>query len=288
MGNLRLIDKFDVKIVDMESATWISDFVKSFKETGFAVLVNTGLDQRILNEVYREWAIFFNSPNKLEYVNKDSANSGFIPFKTEKAKDSNIKDLKEFYHLFYPFKDVPSGIDLEKTKLLTDQLSGIARHLLFVLQPEVPKEFADLQQEPLHKMAKDSTSNLLRILHYPKLSGVEIEEGAVRAAAHEDINLITLLPAATDSGLEARDLAGNWHKISGDKGMVIVNAGDMLQEATNGNIISTTHRVVNPDNLSKPRFSMPFFVHPKPESVLSSKYTAGQYLEERLKEIGLK
>jgi isopenicillin N synthase-like dioxygenase len=115
-----------------------------------------------------------------------------------------------------------------------------------------------------------------------------VEPGAVRAAAHEDINLITLLPAATQPGLEVQDLKGNWHKIECDPGTIVVNVGDMLQEASGGVFKSTTHRVVNPEGENVARYSIPLFVHPRSECVLSKKYTAGQYLDERLKEIGLK
>jgi isopenicillin N synthase-like dioxygenase len=120
------------------------------------------------------------------------------------------------------------------------------------------------------------------------LNGTE-EQGAIRAAAHEDINLITLLPAATEPGLQVKDKAGNWHDVKTDPETLVVNISDMLQEATDGFYRSTTHRVINPEgsDYSKPRLSMPMFVHPRADVVLSPRYTAGSYLNERLRELGL-
>jgi isopenicillin N synthase-like dioxygenase len=150
---------------------------------------------------------------------------------------------------------------------------------------------------PLHKMVEHSEQNLLRILHYPPLGlGSDAQritaDGAVRAAAHEDINLITLLPAATYPGLQVKTKDGEWiwADMNVPKDAIIVNAGDMLQEASGGYFKSTTHRVVNPTGLGATvsRYSMPMFIHPRPDVRLSDKYTAGEYLDERLKELGLK
>ena len=112
----------------------------------------------------------------------------------------------------------------------------------------------------------------------------------MRSAPHEDIDLLTILPAASAPGLQARDLQGAWHSIECDPGQLAINAGDMLQMATKGHFPSTTHQVVNPDGEGSrnPRFSMPFFFHPHPHVRLSDKYTAREYLEERLHDIGLK
>lgn len=288
MANLKIVkENFDVQTVDMESQDWISKFETSLRDTGFAVLTNHGVSSRVLESLYGQWAEFFQSPTKFMYEQPDK-NKGYVPFKTENAKGNDLKDLKEFYHVFLPFKALPKEVSIDDTKELTDELMKIARHLLFVLQPSVPKELAQLHGQPLHQMIKGSESVLLRVLHYPPVEYGEVSEGAVRAAAHEDINLITLLPAATQPGLEVRDLMGNWHKVKCDPGSIIVNAGDMLSEATGGLFQSTTHRVVNPEGANVSRYSMPLFVHPRSEVILSTKYTAGEYLDQRLKEIGLK
>jgi isopenicillin N synthase-like dioxygenase len=116
------------------------------------------------------------------------------------------------------------------------------------------------------------------------------EPSAIRAAAHEDINLITVLCAGTELGLQAQDIEGNWHEIQCDPGSIAVNTGDMLQMCSDGYFPSTTHRVINPeaDRMNVARMSMPLFLHPNDNVVLSDKHTAGSYLLERLQEIGLR
>ena len=161
--------------------------------------------------------------------------------------------------------------------------------LLEWVEKNTPEEVRSKFSEPLKNMIRGSKTNLLRIIHYPPFSGKE-DNKSLRAAAHEDINLITLLVAGTRPGLEAKDNNGTWHKITTDPGTIIVNIGDMLEEVSGGYYPSTTHRVVNPekDSNNDSRYSMPLFLHPRNEVVLSKKYTAGNYLNERLEEIGLK
>ena len=130
--------------------------------------------------------------------------------------------------------------------------------------------------------------NMLRIIHYPPLRETDSPQ-AVRAAAHEDINLLTILCAATSPGLQASDVDGNWFDVPTDPGMIVVNTGDMLQMATDGYFPSTTHRVINPpdDKRKTSRLSMPLFLHPHDHVKLSESHTARSYLTERLEEIGL-
>lgn len=137
-------------------------------------------------------------------------------------------------------------------------------------------------------MIENSQATLLRVLHYPPLTGEE-EPGAIRAAAHEDINLLTILPAANEPGLQVKGTHGEWLDVPSDFGTLIINIGDMLQEASQGYFPSTTHRVINPTGgrRDNSRISIPLFLHPNPDVVLSEKYTAGGYLEERLKELGV-
>lgn len=285
---LRVVSGFRVETVDLQKFTWPQDLIFSFKKTGFAVIKNHKIEKSLLDSVYSDWAQFFASPSKKHFKTENGVN-GYFPFKSENAKGNPVKDIKEFYHVFAPFDmdSRPSPWIGDTTKQLADEMLGLSRHLLFVLQKEISNELFEIHGQPLHLMSRDSSQNLLRILKYPKLA--DYEEGAVRAAAHEDINLITLLPAATQPGLEVQDLSGEWHKVPCEPGQIIVNVGDMLEEASGGIFKSTTHRVVNPDKSeNNERFSMPLFVHPKSEVRLSKRYTAGQYLDERLKEIGLK
>ena len=131
-----------------------------------------------------------------------------------------------------------------------------------------------------------SDHTLLRVLHYPPLLGAE-EPDAVRAAAHTDINLLTLLPAATEPGLQIRRQDGSWQDVPCDFGLLIVNIGDMLAEASGHHYPSTVHRVLNPVGVAKakPRISLPLFLHPQREVVLSERYTVGSYFDERMLEL---
>ena len=141
---------------------------------------------------------------------------------------------------------------------------------------------------PLSQMTTNSDETLLRVIHYPAITGDE-ETGAIRAAAHEDINIITLLCSATASGLEVKDNNGKWHQVPCDPGSIAINAGDMLQLASNGYYRSTTHRVMNPAGADAklPRYSMPLFLHARPEVLLGNGITANMYLKQRLHELGL-
>jgi isopenicillin N synthase-like dioxygenase len=138
-------------------------------------------------------------------------------------------------------------------------------------------------------MIKDTPNTLLRILHYPPLTGDE-EAGAIRAAAHEDINLLTILPAANEPGLQVQCQDGSWINVPSDFGNLIINIGDMLQEASGGYFPSTTHRVINPTGKAstKSRISLPLFLHPCSDVKLSEEHTQASYLLERLRELGVK
>ena len=137
-------------------------------------------------------------------------------------------------------------------------------------------------------MVEQSDKTLLRILYYPPLEGDE-ELGAIRAGAHEDINLLTILPAANEPGLQVKTKENEWLDVPCDFGNLIINIGDMLQEASEGYYPSTTHRVVNPEGAdkTKSRISLPLFLHPKPDVVLSERHTANSYLMEHLRELGV-
>ena len=263
------------------------EFTRSLRQTGFTVLTDHPVDMNLIETVYSEWADFFSSDNKNKYPYDPVRQDGFFPFKTENAKGQSLKDLKEFFHI-YSWGRYPEELS-NKTLDLYAQLLELTGTLLGWIQVETPRDVSSLFSMPLPDMVTDSKTNLLRIIHYPPLDGKE-EDGAVRGSAHEDINLITLLVAGTQPGLQVQDTNGNWHDISCDPGCLAINAGDMLQEASQGYFPSTTHQVINPDDQidNKSRFSMPLFLHPRDEVVLSKKYTAKEYLDERLREIGLK
>jgi len=259
----------------------------SLKDTGFAVLCDHPISAGLVTETYEQWERFFADPAKHDYTFDPESQDGYFPLRSENARGRIQKDLKEFFHV-YPRTRLPEGVS-ERTRRLYDALGRLAAELLGLIEAHMPDAGRSRLSMPLPRMIDGSPHTLLRVLHYPPLAGDE-EEGAVRAAAHEDINLITLLVAATAPGLQVCDTQGRWHDVPADPGTVVVNAGDMLQMATGGDYRSTPHRVVNPegDEAFRSRLSMPLFLHPWPEVRLSDRHTAGSYLEERLREIGLK
>ena len=262
-------------------------FTKSLKETGFGVIVNHPILPELVETVYKEWKHFFHSNSKHTFLYEPSKQDGYFPLGTENAKGHSAKDHKEFFH-FYLWGRTPPSIS-PATKKLYDSLVSMTSLLLEWVDLNTPTEIRSKFSEPLKDMIKGSKTNLLRIIHYPPFIGSE-DAQSLRAAPHEDINLITLLVAGTEPGLEAQDKSGNWHEISTDPGTIIVNIGDMLKEASGGYYPSTTHRVVNPASKSgnSSRYSMPLFLHPRDDVQLSKEYTAKTYLKERLLEIGLK
>jgi isopenicillin N synthase-like dioxygenase len=261
---------------------------ESLKETGFAVLGDHPVPFDLVRKTYGEWERFFASPAKHDYTFNRESQDGYFPFRSENAKGRNQKDLKEFFHV-YPRTPLPEGVS-EDTRTLYGALGELGGELLGLLEDHTPPDVRSGLSMPLKEMIDGSAQTLLRVLHYPPLGPDDEEGGAVRAAAHEDINLITLLVAATAPGLQVCDSRGRWHDVPADPGTIVVNAGDMLQMATDGYYLSTSHRVTNPPpgEGARSRLSMPLFLHPRKEVRLSEAHTAGSYLEERLREIGLK
>lgn len=290
---------------------FIEDLYQGLKEYGFIILKDHDVSADLLKQAYQILEKFYKLPTekKKTYISaKGGGQRGYTPFGTEHAKSSPVMDLKEFWHVGrevaegHPFaKYYPQNIwpdeDLPEFKTIFDKLytqleqAGIQMMEALTGPLEVEKDF-------FKKMVSEGNS-ILRLLHYPPIPE-GVDPRCVRAAAHEDINFITLLPAATQSGLQLKDRDGTWLDIESDFGTLIVDAGDMLSRLTNEVIPSTTHRVINPqDGTNVSRYSMPFFMHPHPESNLSclasckgagAKYpdiTAHEFLMQRLQEIGL-
>ena len=258
----------------------------SLHQTGFAILEDHPISSEQVQSVYNNWGIFFASESKNEYLRDMDKQDGYFPFRSENAKGIDIKDLKEFYHVF-PWGRVPPELEAETRKLYNDLVS-LGLTLLKWLNDNMPPDILKKLSEPLDRMMLGSEQSLLRILHYPPIEK-DVEPGAIRAAAHEDINLITLLVAGSEPGLQAQDKEGNWHDISCDPGMITINNGDMLAMASENYFPSTPHRVINPSGKNNnSRYSIPMFLHPRPEVMLNDVLTADGYLLSRLKEIGLK
>jgi isopenicillin N synthase-like dioxygenase len=257
---------------------------ESLKATGFAVLDNHPISPDRIAEMYELWAAFFAGQEKFAYAPEPSYHDGYFAFGSENAKDSPLKDLKEFFHV-YPQSRLPTEL-ADKTNAIYADLQALGIEVLSWIQQHTPAEVKESFTMPLHEMLAGSSQSLLRVLHYPPVA--EHALGAMRAAPHEDINLITLLLSGSNPGLQAKDAHGVWHDISHDKRMVTINTGDMLAMASNNYYPSTTHRVINPDpaqNVS--RYSMPMFLHPRPDVLLRPDRTADDYRQERLREIGL-
>lgn len=287
-----------------DRADFSDALMAGLQQYGFIILADHGVSEHLLEHAYEHSAEVFSLPYavKRHYA---AGMRGYTPFGTEHARDSKLPDLKEFWQIGrepapgLPPEDFPPNVwpaefpAFEKTfSELFAALDETGRVLLCALAPKLdlpPNYFDD-------KVA--AGTSILRVLHYPPVQD-DAPEGAVRSAAHEDINFITLLVAAKGAGLQLLDRDGTWLPVETAPKNLIVDSGDMLQRLTNGVIPSTTHRVVNPEGPNVSRYSMPFFMHPASDVSLEClpscrgdgpkwpPITAGEFLAERLREIGL-
>lgn len=274
----------NVQTIDYRSPAAGEHLVQSLRDTGFAVLSHHPLPGDVLGRLYTHWAGFFAGEDKRAYLMRPTRHSdntvGFVPADvSETAVGHAARDLKEFYHVF-PDELLPPALAPDTLNYL-DRAFALGVELLDWLQANAPADVLARLPDRLSALLSKEVS-LLRVLHYPPLAGSE-PGAAVRAAAHEDINLLTLLPVAEQPGLQVRDRQGNWLDINGNRGELIINAGDMLNEASGGYFPSTTHRVINPvASANVSRYAIPYFMAPRLDTVLSDRYTAGSYLSERL------
>ena len=278
----------NVRVVDYRAADAAEQFTRTLHETGFGVLVNHPIPQQLVETIYRDWLAFFGSEQKHDFAFSVEKQDGyFSPEISETAKGHTQKDIKEYFHI-YPWGRIPAQLKADAMRYY-DTANTLAQELLGWVEQYTPADIAQHYSEPLSNMIKGSDKTLLRVLRYPPLTGKE-PAGSLRAAAHGDINLLTILPAANEPGLQVQDMNGNWVDVPCDFGMLIINIGDMLEEASRGYYPSTQHRVVNPsgEGAKKSRVSLPLFLHPRNEVVLSERHTAHSYLEERLRELGVK
>ncbi len=296
-----------------EQADFVQVYGRAIQEYGFVIVEGHNITPSIISNAYDDVQNFFSLSNniKTKYLDKTGTGQrGYISFGSENAKNSTKKDLKEFWHVGREyFEDTGMVESYPKNIWPTEELPNFKNNLL-ELYSRLDKfssvllcgisEYLNLPKMTLSNMAKDGNS-ILRALHYPSLSEDQFKSGAVRAAAHEDINLITILCEATESGLQILTRDGKWLDVETTTGQMVVDSGDMLSRMTNDVIPSTTHRVINPLNsLNKPRYSMPFFVHAYGDCELKifdncvsptnpAKYPpilADEFLKQRLMEIG--
>jgi isopenicillin N synthase-like dioxygenase len=298
-----------------EKKTFSKLLFSGLKDYGFIVLTGHTVSTDLLDEAYRRLDHLFalSESAKRKYSMPDNGHQrGYTPFAVEHAKNSKIADLKEFWHIGREGfeSDTTSTSESSSAPVLKNfwptELEGFKKTFL-ELYTKLDQVGLMLLQALTSELELDASyfydrvangNSILRLLHYPPLDS-EVEKGALRAAPHEDINLITILVAATQSGLQLKDRDGSWLDIEAPKNSLIVDAGDMLSRITNEVIPSTTHQVINPDGSNEKRYSMPFFMHPNSDAVLEClpscvgegvKYppiTSDSFLKERLKEIGL-
>jgi len=299
-----------------EKKRFSDEIGQAFNDTGFVTVSNHGLSKQLIADLYVEVKNFFSLPDefKLKYQIPELAGQrGYTTKGKEKAKDAKTPDLKEFWQSGQtvtdgnPVKaDYPDNIIVEElprfnevTLQVYKSLENAGKHLLRAISV-----YLQLDENYFEDKVHNGNS-ILRGIHYFPLDNPEsLPADAVRAGAHEDINLITLLIGASADGLEVLTRNGEWYPVKADAEDIVVNVGDMLQRLTNNKLKSTTHRVVNPPQklMKTSRFSVPFFLHPKLNVELTclascidadhpkaySDITAGEYLDERLREIGLK
>lgn len=294
-----------------------SDFInaigEAFHNVGFVGIVNHGISKELVDGFYKSSKDFFSLPvaTKRSYEVKNLAGQrGYTSFGKEHAKQSKVADLKEFFQIGqyvegdkantaeYPDNVVISEVPEFNThgKALYKAFETAGGHLLRAIAL-----YLGLDENYFTEKIIDGNS-ILRTIHYPPIT--EEPRTAIRAEQHEDINLITLLVGASAGGLQLLNADNQWLDITPEENEIVINVGDMLQRLTNNYLKSTTHRVINPpkEEWHRPRLSIPFFLHPKGEMDLNClescvtaerplKYepiTAGDYLNERLREIGLK
>lgn len=292
-----------------DQVKFVDDLFSGIKDYGFIVLKDHIVDQKKVDSAYEYVHEFFGLSTEIKESYSGKGNGGqrgYTSFGQEHAKDNPFPDLKEFWHVgrevaddhkfakFYPKNQWPKEVaEFERT--LSDLYSAMdetSKVLLHALGKalDVPENyFSDMIYEG---------NSILRLIHYPPISE-DANPKSVRAAAHGDINLITLLVGATDDGLQLLDRDGQWLNVQSSPGQIVVDSGDMLSRITNEVIPSTIHRVINPNNSRSRRYSMPFFVHPHPEAELKcipscvgtgEKYppiSSHNFLMQRLEEIGL-
>lgn len=290
---------------------FVQELGSAFTNIGFVAVKNHGLSDELREALYASVQAFFKEDDevKKKYEFPElSGQRGYIGKNKETAKGYKKPDLKEFYHVGQPNprEGMPENIfpkeveSFEQNTLETFKtFENTGRKLL-----EAIALYLGLDQDYFEAKVYQGDS-ILRALHYFPIENPEmLEEGAVRAAAHGDINLITLLMGASADGLQVLRTDGEWIPVTALPDQIVINVGDMLDRLTNHKLKSTIHRVINPpaDKLKTSRFSIPFFMHPRAEMDLTclascvtddnpKKYvdmTAGDFLDERLRELGLK
>ncbi|MBC7767672.1 MAG: isopenicillin N synthase family oxygenase [Phycisphaerales bacterium] len=295
-----------------DPASFASAMGESYAGYGFAIVRDHGLDSATIARALAATKAFFALPEPVKrryHIAGGAGQRGYVPFGVEAAKGAAKVDLKEFWHAG---RDLPQGHPYRQfmppnvwpSEIAAFQADITALYgALDTLGGELLRSialFLDLDPDFFVGATRDGNS-VLRLLHYPPMPPAP---DGVRAEAHEDINVITLLLGAEEAGLQLLTREGQWLEVNPPEGALVVNVGDMLQRLTNHKLPSTSHRVVNPaaDRAHLPRYSIPFFLHFAPDFLIETlpscvtpdnpnRYpkpiTAQDFLLERLREIRL-
>lgn len=310
---MKNVPTLDIRRYDTDRDAFVAELGAAYREFGFCCISGHGIDKALIDGAYDAFQRFFALPTetKMKYHVPGSGGArGYTPFKVETAKDSAHPDLKEFWHVGREIPRDSKFADVMAPNLWPTEVPDFKRYGYGLFEALDQLGTRVLRALALHvglpeNYFEDKTdlgNSILRPIHYPPITQDDIPN--VRAGAHEDINFITLLVGASAEGLEVLTREGEWLPITTQGDAIVVNIGDMLQRLTNHVYPSTTHRVVNPknDNARKPRYSVPFFLHPNPDVVLDpvpecitpdnpsrydSSITSHEYLLQRLREIKL-
>ncbi|HVB84249.1 MAG TPA: 2-oxoglutarate and iron-dependent oxygenase domain-containing protein [Rhodanobacteraceae bacterium] len=310
---MKQIPTLDIRRFEHDRAALVAELGAAYREFGFCCIGGHGIPQALIDGAYEVFQRFFALPTqtKMHYhVRGGGGARGYTPFKVETAKDSQYPDLKEFWHIGREIARDSKYAEVMPPNLWPAEVAGFREHgyalyqALDQLGTRVLRALALHIDLPEHWFddKTDQGNSILRPIHYPPIAIDDVPN--VRAGAHEDINFITLLVGASAEGLEVLGRDGRWIPITTAGDAIVVNIGDMLQRLSNHVYPSTTHRVVNPRNANarKPRYSVPFFLHPNPDFMIDvlpacisadnpSRYpqpiSAHGYLLERLREIRL-
>ena len=312
--NIPSVDLADFTEGNKETkAAFVKELGKAYEEIGFVAVKNHGLSDALCAELYAQVKGFFTLSKEVKEayeIEGLAGQRGYVSFGKEHAKNKNEGDLKEFWHFGQTVEDndpikeeYPDNVQVNELpkfnavgREVYQKLESTGREMLraIALHLNLDENYFDAK---IH-----NGNSILRPIHYPPIT--HEPKDAVRAAEHEDINLITLLMGASADGLQVLNKSGEWISVTALPDQIVVNVGDMLQRLTNNKLKSTTHRVVNPprEKWGTSRYSIPFFLHPRSEVSLNclpscisesnpknfSDITAGEYLEQRIIELGLK
>ena len=311
--NIPIVDLADFTSgSEQDKKNFTAKLGKAYEEVGFVAVKNHGIPDELIADLYTYVQQFFSLPdeNKKTYERPDLAGQrGFTSYGKEHAKGYEAPDMKEFFQIGQEVTDddtikatYPDNVHVNEisdfTTTMIKAYKAFEKSGTSLLQSIAI--FLDLDEHYFDEYVHNGNS-ILRAIHYPPITTEP--KSSLRAEQHEDINLITLLVGASADGLEILSMQGEWVPVTSLPEQIVVNVGDMLQRLTNDRLKSTTHRVVNPpkEKWGAPRFSIPFFLHPKRSMNLTcldscindahpkiyDDITAGAYLDQRLAEIGL-